>query len=82
MLLISAVAAECQTNQHSIDWSEFPYASEEIIEGNFCSYAGALDTGNDHHLFYWFFKNENETAFFTDSMKSSGKRLYNLKSLL
>jgi cathepsin A (carboxypeptidase C) len=21
-----------------------------------------LDTGNDHHLFYWFFKNENETA--------------------
>ena len=54
------VAASCPVNQHTI--TDMPYLSEQV---KLCQYAGTIDvdsTANSSNLFYWFFRNDNDSA--------------------
>jgi carboxypeptidase C (cathepsin A) len=65
-LLGQALGDYCTKNEHSVDLTALPYAASGLHE---CQYAGAIHVSYDeaskakgHNLFYWFFKNKNESA--------------------
>lgn len=53
-----AAPSWCPQNDHSVDVESLPYKQGDLHE---CQYAGTLETSltaaQDHHLFYWYFKN-------------------------
>lgn len=55
--LISSEGDTCPQNDHLVE--KLP-----LFDGQFdlCNYAGTFEVAKDHHLFYWFFRNEKKDA--------------------
>lgn len=59
-----AAADGCEQNDHYVDPTALPFASAGIHQ---CQYAGTFQVGpavgsDNHNLFYWFFRHEDENA--------------------
>ena len=49
----------CKKNNHSVDVDALPYKKGNLHP---CQYAVTFKTGEDHNLFYWFFRHEDKNA--------------------